>query len=180
MNYFVAVNGQSTGPFTLDQLKKQGVTPQTLIWHEGLPGWVAAETVAEVNNYLFNAGGTETVPLHVDNNHNTPDVLSQKIHGVSQQSIGHDAHVADGCPPVRLGLAIFSAIMFPLGIAAIVKSALVRPRWNAGRYEDAEYLSASSKKFAIMSIIFGAIFWVIYIVYIVAMVGIAASSSYYY
>ena len=36
MKYFVAVNGQQTGPFEEDQLLAQNVTPDTLIWTEGM------------------------------------------------------------------------------------------------------------------------------------------------
>lgn len=157
MNYYVAVNGESTGPFTLEQLKQRGLTPNTLIWYEGLPSWVAASTVPEVSNYLFGAR-----PVHNPGSGNVTVVNNQVASGVES---------ADGCPPVHLALAIISAVVFPLGIAAVVKAALVRPRWNAGRYEDAEYLSKSSKKFAILSLIFGAVFWVLYFIYIVAVIA---------
>ncbi|MEQ1529892.1 MAG: SPFH domain-containing protein [Methylococcales bacterium] len=49
--YFVAVNGEKTGPFDLDVIKQKigsgEVKPATLIWHQPLTDWVAAQTVAD-------------------------------------------------------------------------------------------------------------------------------------
>lgn len=50
--YFVAVNGQQSGPFTIPQLQQlvqQGqINQQTLVWKQGMAGWEAAANVAEL------------------------------------------------------------------------------------------------------------------------------------
>lgn len=52
--FFVAVNGQQTGPFTIEQLSEMitvgNVKRETLIWKNGMAQWAAAGTVAELNN----------------------------------------------------------------------------------------------------------------------------------
>jgi membrane protease subunit (stomatin/prohibitin family) len=52
VQYNVAVNGQSTGPFTFDQLRQMAAqgqfTPQSLVWKQGMSGWTTAGTVAEL------------------------------------------------------------------------------------------------------------------------------------
>jgi hypothetical protein len=52
MQYSIAVNGQTTGPFdfpTLAQMAQAGqLTPQSQVWKQGMPGWVAAGTVQEL------------------------------------------------------------------------------------------------------------------------------------
>jgi membrane protease subunit (stomatin/prohibitin family) len=52
VQYNVAVNGQTTGPFTLDQLRQMAVqgqfTPQSQVWKQGMSGWAAAGTVQEL------------------------------------------------------------------------------------------------------------------------------------
>jgi hypothetical protein len=49
--YKVAVNGQSTGPFSVEQLvgkiQANEVLPQTLVWKPGLTQWVPAQTVED-------------------------------------------------------------------------------------------------------------------------------------
>lgn len=46
--WFVAQNGQQSGPFSIDQLRGMAasgaLTPETLVWAEGMPGWAAAGT----------------------------------------------------------------------------------------------------------------------------------------
>lgn len=48
-NYYIVKNGTNSGPYTLDQLKYHGVAPNTKVWYEGLPEWVEAQMVPELN-----------------------------------------------------------------------------------------------------------------------------------
>ena len=58
VQYSVAVNGQTTGPFTLDQLAQmvQGgqFTNKSMVWKAGMAGWVAAGTVQELASLFAN------------------------------------------------------------------------------------------------------------------------------
>ena len=58
--YNVAVNGAATGPYTVTQLQQMISTGQfnsaTMVWAEGMAGWMAARTVPELA-YLFGASG---------------------------------------------------------------------------------------------------------------------------
>ena len=58
VQYFVAVNGAQTGPFTPQQLQAMAqsgqFTKQSLIWKQGMAGWAAAETEAGLSA-LFGA-----------------------------------------------------------------------------------------------------------------------------
>jgi membrane protease subunit (stomatin/prohibitin family) len=51
-SYFVAVNGQQTGPFAAALLKQQAqqgaLTADTLVWAQGMASWVAAGQVSEL------------------------------------------------------------------------------------------------------------------------------------
>lgn len=48
-NYYITKNESSVGPFSIDQLKHQGILPETKVWYEGLPDWVEARTLAELS-----------------------------------------------------------------------------------------------------------------------------------
>ena len=54
--YFVAVNGQQSGPYSvaqLQQLAQQGqINMQTLVWKQGMAGWEAIANVAEIASVL--------------------------------------------------------------------------------------------------------------------------------
>ncbi|MDR1524646.1 MAG: SPFH domain-containing protein [Tannerella sp.] len=51
--YYVAVNGQQTGPFDLSQLQQMAMqgrfTPQSFVWTQGMTAWEAASAVAELS-----------------------------------------------------------------------------------------------------------------------------------
>lgn len=50
--YYVAVNGAQTGPFPVAMLQQQvqqgALTAETLVWAQGMAGWVAASQVPEI------------------------------------------------------------------------------------------------------------------------------------
>jgi hypothetical protein len=50
--YYVAVNGQQTGPFQIDALRKNVVdgspTRETLVWHDGMAQWASASELPDI------------------------------------------------------------------------------------------------------------------------------------
>ncbi len=53
MEYFIVDNnGQQAGPFSLDQLAQKAITPETLVWAQGMTDWTPAWKVAELRNVL--------------------------------------------------------------------------------------------------------------------------------
>lgn len=52
VQFFVAVNGAQTGPFNMQQLQEMAISGQfnrqSLVWKQGMTGWLAAETQAEL------------------------------------------------------------------------------------------------------------------------------------
>lgn len=61
--YFVAINGQQSGPFDIATLKNMAaqnqITKDTLVWKEGMANWSAASTIPE-NTQIF---GSTPPPL---------------------------------------------------------------------------------------------------------------------
>lgn len=143
MNYHVVIDGKAAGPYTIEQIAQLNITPETLVWHTDLDNWVQAQTIPELKG------------LFIDQTSANPNTEEQP-----QQVVA-----PGNCPQQHLGLAIFSAIMFPTGIAAIVKTILIRTRWNEGRYDDAIWLARSARRMSITSIIIGAVILLFYITY---------------
>ena len=50
--YYLADGGQRRGPFPIEQLRAQGLTPDTLVWCPGMAQWERAEDVIELRPYL--------------------------------------------------------------------------------------------------------------------------------
>ncbi len=63
--FHVEISGQPTGPFTPDQMRpfvaSGQVTPATLVWTNGMPGWAAAQTVPALAA-LFTPAGPPPLP----------------------------------------------------------------------------------------------------------------------
>ncbi|MBQ7691300.1 MAG: DUF4339 domain-containing protein [Muribaculaceae bacterium] len=51
-NYYVIVNDQQQGPFTVEQLAELGITPETEVWAQGMADWQQAGDVAELTPLL--------------------------------------------------------------------------------------------------------------------------------
>lgn len=66
MTYFILINNQQQGPYTLDELRSRNITSATLVWTEGMADWTPAWQVAELQT-LFRNGSTDsaaTPPPH--------------------------------------------------------------------------------------------------------------------
>ena len=50
--YYVYINDQQQGPFTLEQLAELGITPETEVWTQGMADWQQAGDVAELTQLL--------------------------------------------------------------------------------------------------------------------------------
>ncbi|GGH20443.1 DUF805 domain-containing protein [Sphingobacterium alkalisoli] len=48
--FYYARNSEKFGPYSLVELRFENITPQTLIWFEGLPSWQYAEDVEEIQS----------------------------------------------------------------------------------------------------------------------------------
>ena len=47
--YSIAVNRQAEGPFSLEEILKKEISPETLVWKTGMENWVKAEELPELS-----------------------------------------------------------------------------------------------------------------------------------
>lgn len=67
MEYFIIENGQQAGPFSLEQLIQKGITPETLVWTQGMEDWTPAWKIEELKR---NIPPTYQVPQQQDQQNN--------------------------------------------------------------------------------------------------------------
>jgi len=48
--WYISDNGQRLGPFTINQLIQQGITPQSYVWRTGLDAWKQASELSELTS----------------------------------------------------------------------------------------------------------------------------------
>jgi len=56
IQFFASVNGQQMGPMDMNtiasMIQQRQITPQTLVWKQGMANWLAASQVAELSQYF--------------------------------------------------------------------------------------------------------------------------------
>lgn len=63
MTYFILVDNQQQGPYTLEELRSRNVTSATLVWTEGMADWTPAWQVAELQPlFRSNSESKATTP----------------------------------------------------------------------------------------------------------------------
>ena len=50
--YFIIINNNQSGPFSIHELELQNISPDTLVWKEDMPNWTQAQIVSELK-HLF-------------------------------------------------------------------------------------------------------------------------------
>lgn len=107
--YFVILEGIQSGPFTIEALRAQQLTPETYVWREGLTDWVKAGTLPELSE-LFNQ---------------TPPPYGQQPQ-YGQQSYGapHTPYGSQGFNPGPMGEPVPHTNWMPWAIVATVVGVL--------------------------------------------------------
>jgi type IV pilus assembly protein PilA len=63
MTFYVADGDQQRGPFAVNELRAQGVGPDTLVWREGMAAWEPAHAVAELRGLFAPTPGVLERPV---------------------------------------------------------------------------------------------------------------------
>jgi uncharacterized RDD family membrane protein YckC len=114
MDYFyLDANGQQQGPVSVNELRKYGVTKDTMVWTQGMSNWQAAGTVPEL------AGLFPPVVTPPYQQPQQPYQQPQQPGNYPKASLGNRflAALLDGL--IMTGLAIPAIIFYIIGIAML-------------------------------------------------------------
>jgi uncharacterized integral membrane protein len=157
MDYFyLDASGQQQGPVNANELRKHGVTKDTLVWTPSMNAWQAAGTVPQLAE-LFTPAVTPP--------------YQQPPYQQPQQPYQQPQPSQPGSMPSTylwqaIGVTILCCLFF--GIPAIVNASKVERLFLSGDYAGAEKASANAKMWVIVSIITGIIGTIIYVIYAVS------------
>lgn len=89
--YYAHLDGQQSGPFSIDELKGK-ITRETMVWHEGLPEWITAHQVPELQTVFttpppLQAEKPKPVPPPIQN---PQPIIQNHITTPSTQILGLD------------------------------------------------------------------------------------------
>ncbi len=185
MEYWIIVDGRHAGPYSAAQLVAAGMTPDTLVWREGLSEWVPASQVEELARLIAErdgttAAGTPEEPAETVVTETETTIISEPepapCEPAAQQTPPGYAHPAPGiaygapsigrqpeepCPPTYVGWSVAATILccIPLGIPAIIFSAMVKSAYYRGEIAKARRYSNLAQWFIILAITLGVVCW---------------------
>ncbi len=129
-----------------------GLTPETLVWTEGMKDWMPAGRIAEFAPYL-----PPQTPYQGNN-----------VGGYGNPGYPNTPYQPGGmmppCPSTHLVLAILVTLFccLPFGIVSIVYSSKVEGCYNSGNFLLAQQNSDKAKKWALIGIISSLCVYVLY------------------
>ena len=155
MNYYYQQNETQQGPTDIEGLRRAGITPDTLVWREGMANWQKARELPELAE-LF----TSMPPMGSPASSYTPPPRNVVF-----------------CPHTYLVWAILTTILccMPLGIVSIIYAARVEEVFQRGDYPLAKKYSNMARNWALASAITSLVFAIL--IYIFTYVSIGISSS---
>jgi len=182
MEYWIIKDGESLGPYTLEELQAQDITPKTKVWFKDLEEWTPAADIPALR-FLFEE---QTPPLHTTttpppfNPHHPTGMQDSTPFGQAHQpftsrpyvapeaeySRGYRQGLADGkrlgrdtdtskCPTTYLAFAIITTVccILPLGIVAIYYASKVNSYYLNNNFPAAQRASNRAMYWSIASVI---------------------------
>lgn len=156
MKYYVAHDNRPVGPFELWELKGNGVTADSLLWHAGLPQWVRASSLPEVMEELSH----ESMPPAFDHDEYCRRMLRHAGQPKATDPDSLRQSIVHPRPNNYLAEAIVVTVVFCsliTGVIAIVKASNVNKLYDRGLYDEAERESVSARNWVIVSIVLGIV-----------------------
>lgn len=150
--YYYTDGKERYGPFTIEQLQERNITPETLVWKEGMADWLPARQVDELQSLLTPSSGPSVPPAPVF----TPGT-------------------GGSTPPKNwLVESILVTILccLPFGIIGIIHSTKVEAQWNTGQRAEALKSSQEAGKWVKIGFFTGLAVWTLY--FLLMMFGVIA------
>ena len=175
MEYFAIINGAQAGPMSKAQLALAGITPQTMVWRQGLQDWVKAETLPELNDVFMEdsafggyarpeeqlnpyANGDRPVSPAPYNNYSDQPKRPNPYnpYGNGGQPIAHTNWLPWAIVGTILGTA-FPCIGMIFGIIGIVKANKANGFYQNGLGAEGDVANSSAKVMTILALVLGGI-----------------------
>ena len=176
MEIYIHANGSNMGPYSLEQLKDLGISPDTPVWYNGLPDWTPAGVAPATRELFFApspdkaivpeepsaeaqatpASGESAPPIPSGRQGYNPNQGYYGRQGYNPQGYPYGPG-QQGPPPSYLAWAIISTLCccIPFGVVAIVYASKVNSLWARGDMYGAQKASERAQLWTILAIVLG-------------------------
>ena len=161
-NYYLSNGGgERQGPFREEDLLRNGMTPDSLVWCNGMPGWQRASEVPELAQYFVSQ---PIVPPIQQQYPRYPQYPQAPQYSQGQYGYNQEPGIQPPKPDSNLVWAILSTVFccLPLGIVAIIKASKVDSLYFNGDYNGAKEAAEDAKKWSIWSAVASVVFSILY------------------
>lgn len=94
MEYFIIDNnGQQAGPFSQDQLVQKAISPETLVWKQGMADWTPAWKVEELRTVLEAVEANKTNATNQQENQEPQQQISEQAQQQAYQQAQQQAYL---------------------------------------------------------------------------------------
>lgn len=159
--YYLNAQGQQMPPVDFESLRNAGINSDTMVWFEGLAGWMRAGDIPELQPIV---GAVPPPPI------SNPVVPPRPVQYQQQYHQGYQAQYQQAGMPVKpqsylwLGICTTLLCCLPAGIVSIVYASKVDSMWNNGMYDEAKDNSEKAKTWGIISAVVGFVFGFVFFV----------------
>lgn len=165
--YYIGINNKQVGPLPVDELLRNGLKPDTLVWCQGMQGWEKAINVPELAA-LF----AQPQPQYAAPAAGYQQPYQQPQYQYPQYQQPQYAQVGMGMPPKpdnNMIWAILSTVLccLPIGIVAIIKASKVDTLYMQGNYSGAEEAAKSAKTWSLIGAGLGLLGGILYVILVV-------------
>ena len=165
--YYIGINNKQVGPLPVDELLRNGLKPDTLVWCQGMPGWEKAINVPELAA-LF----AQPQPQYAPPAEGYQQPYQQPQYQYPQYQQPQYAQGGMGMPPKpdnNMIWAILSTVLccLPIGIVAIIKASKVDTLYMQGNYSGAEEAAKSAKTWSLIGAGLGLLGGILYVILVV-------------
>lgn len=193
--YYLTSNNEQRGPIEGSQLVANGVTPQTLVWTQGMEQWAPAGSVAELQGLFPPQGFPASVPPPPCNPQPTAQPLSPAGNNYNRSEYVAPAAQANPASAPNVGSnqsgmnmppkpdnnmiwAVLCTVLccIPVGIYAIICANDVDKLYAAGNYEGACDRARAARTWSIVGAVASIVIIVFYFILLAA--GVFTSANY--
>ena len=185
MEYWIIIDNKHAGPYSATQLIDAGLTPETLVWHEGLADWAKAGEVPELaaemqRAQLMDAEARSESDVEATEDDATVEAYNEAYAAPQQASTVTDCHCrhqaaytqtseappqaiaqqcTEPCPPAYIAWSVIVTVLCCtiIGIPAIIFSSMTKSAYYRGDLQKAKRYSELAQWFIITSIVCGVV-----------------------
>lgn len=157
MDYWIAIDKKKIGPMSLSDVRDRRLSPNTLVWHNGLPTWQRASELPELEGSLAE-GAPELPELEREE---APIYVMPVVPATPSAALHPDnkPKVIPPQPPTYLGWSIAAILLccMPFAIVALVYALKVSSNYRSGDFAAAQKASERAEIWLILSIVVGLV-----------------------